>query len=59
VDYILHTFAILNYPPHFVLDSVVAKCELRDVIPTLESPQIILPRNKPLILDLQKSVCVF
>ena len=32
VDYILHTFAILNYPPHFVPDSLGVKCELRDVI---------------------------
>ena len=31
---LIHTFAILNYPPHFVPDSLVAKCELRDVIST-------------------------
>ena len=29
---LIHTFAILNYPPHFVPDSLGVKCELRDVI---------------------------
>ena len=34
------TFAILNYPPHFVPDSLGAKCELRDVISTLGVTEI-------------------
>ena len=29
---LIHTFAVLNYPPHFVPDSLGGKCELRDVI---------------------------
>jgi hypothetical protein len=32
---LIHTFAILNYPPHFVPDSLGVKCGLRDVIYTL------------------------
>jgi hypothetical protein len=29
---LIHTFAILNYPPHFVPGFLGVKCELRDVI---------------------------
>ena len=29
---LIHTFAILSYPLHFVPDSLGGKCELRDVI---------------------------
>ena len=35
---LIHTFAILNYPPHFVPDSLGVKCELRDVIHSLHLP---------------------
>jgi hypothetical protein len=34
---LIHTFAILNYPPHIVPDLIPAKCELRDVIHILPS----------------------
>ena len=35
---LIHTFAILNYPPQFVPDSLGVKCELRDVISSLHLP---------------------
>ena len=37
---LIHTFAILNYPPHFVPDSLRVKCELRDVIHTSSSVEV-------------------
>ena len=44
VDYILHTFAILDYPPHFVPDSLRVKCELRDVMQTITVTRVGSPR---------------
>ena len=39
---LIHTFAILNYPPHIVPDLIPAKCELRDVIYSFTYPLHIL-----------------
>jgi hypothetical protein len=35
---LIHTFAVLDYPPHFVPGLLRVKCELRDVICILQFP---------------------
>jgi len=57
VDYILHTFAILDYPPHFVPDSLRVKCELRDVMHTFAAIEESLDFSSLYVIDLAPIRC--